>query len=98
MQYFDGCPNWKLADEHVHAALNRLGLIGIEVVHEVVDTPEKAELTGFRGSPTILIDGRDPFGDPASPIGLSCRLFATPDGLAGAPTTDQLVHVIASVM
>ena len=98
MQYFDGCPNWEIADEHLHTALSRLGLTTVAVVYEVVDTPEKAEAARFRGSPTILVDGCDPFADPASPIGLSCRLFATPDGMVGAPTIDQLVHAIASVM
>ncbi len=51
-----------------------------------VDSLEEAERLSFRGSPTGLIDGEDPFADPTAPVGLSCRLFPTPTGLAGAPT------------
>ena len=28
------------------------------------------------------------------PLGLTCRLYPTPDGLAGTPTVEQLVHVL----
>lgn len=96
VQYLDGCPNWELADERVRAALSQLGLKATDVAHEVVDTPEKAAAAGFRGSPTILVNGRDPFIVPASPVGLYCRLFTTPDGLAGLPTMDQIVQAIES--
>ena len=30
---------------------------------------------GFHGSPTILIDGIDPFPGPSEPVGLSCRSY-----------------------
>lgn len=96
MQYFDSCPNWKLADERVRSALIRLGLPASELVYEVVDTPEKAQAAGFHGSPTILVDGHDPFAGPADPVGLSCRLFSTPEGLAGVPTVAQLMEAIES--
>jgi hypothetical protein len=98
VQYLDGCPNWELADERVRLALSRLGLPATDVAHEVIDSWEKAQAVGFRGSPTILVNGRDPFADPASPVGLSCRLYATPDGLAGSPTVDQVMQAIDSVM
>jgi hypothetical protein len=49
---------------------------------------------GFRGSPSILVNGTDAFPDPSAPFGLSCRNYATPDGFAGAPTLDQLRAVI----
>lgn len=85
--YFDGCPHWKVADER----LRRLaGSRGLEVAHRKVTTPEEAEAHQFRGSPTILIDGRDPFANGDEPLGLSCRLYQTPDGPAGAPTVEQL--------
>lgn len=45
---------------------------------------------GFSGSPTILVDGQDPFADQDAPIGLACRLYATEEGLQGAPTIAQL--------
>src|SRR3546814_7368074 len=38
------------------------GLIHVELALERVESPEDAERLRFVGSPTILIDGRDPFG------------------------------------
>ena len=53
-----------------------------------------AERYKFRGSPTLLIDGVDPFADLDAPIGLSCRLYKTEHGYSGAPTLDQLRAVL----
>jgi len=54
-----------------------------------------AELrVGFRSSPTILLDGRDPFASGDEPIGLGCRVFRTEDGVQGSPTEAQLRDVI----
>lgn len=94
LQYFDGCPSWRLADERLHVALERTGLAGSVVHYEIVDTPEKAAARNFHGSPTILIDGIDPFAGEGAAVGLSCRLFATEEGPAGAPTVEQLVAVL----
>ena len=52
-------------------------------------SPDDAIALSFHGSPTILVDGSDPF--PASgPPGLACRIYDTPDGPAGTPSEDQL--------
>ena len=88
VQYFDGCPNWK-------AAAERLAVIAAErpdimVEHRLVETPEDAETVGFRGSPSILVNGTDLFPDPAGVVGLACRRYATPNGFAGSPTLEQL--------
>jgi hypothetical protein len=56
---------------------------------ERVETAEDAERLRFIGSPTILVDGRDPFAGVAAPFGLTCRVYRTPEGLAGSPTLDQ---------
>ncbi|MDP9430603.1 MAG: thioredoxin family protein [Actinomycetota bacterium] len=92
--YFDGCPNWQVTDARLHEALARAGRADVQVARRRISTPEEAEVAQFRGSPTVLVDGRDPFADPDSPVGLSCRVYRTPDGLAGAPTVDQLVAVL----
>ena len=42
----------------------------------------------------MLIDGRDPFLDSDVPVGLSCRVYRTDEGLAGSPTVQQLVAVL----
>ena len=67
----------------------------VRVEHRLVSTPEQAEAAGFRGSPTVLVNGRDPFADPDAPAGLSCRVYPTEAGLAGAPTVEQLLEALA---
>ncbi|WP_091548222.1 thioredoxin family protein [Modestobacter sp. DSM 44400] len=86
--YFDACPNWKVADERLAAiAAERADLT---LTRHLVDTPEEAERVGFHGSPSILVDGVDVFAEPDAGVGLSCRVYRTPKGMAGAPTVEQL--------
>ena len=91
--YFDGCPNWLEADAHLRSLAAELP--DVTVTRHLVETPEEAERTRFRGSPSILVDGVDAFADPDAPVGLSCRMYQTPDGLAGSPTRDQLREVLS---
>jgi len=78
LQYFDDCPNWQVADEHLRMALEQVGALGAVVEYEIVDTDEKAQSSGFHGSPTILLDGVDPFADENTAVGLSCRRYVLP--------------------
>lgn len=94
LRYFDGCPNWRIADAALHEALVATGKAGVSVDYETVNTAETAELLGFIGSPTILIDDNDPFADPNAQPGLACRLYHTPEGMRGSPTVQQLVDVL----
>ena len=94
LRYFDGCPNWQVAEARVRQVLDATGRADVVVNHERVETPEDAERLGFVGSPTLLIDGRDPFAMPGAPVGLACRVYSTPDGLAGSPTVEQLTEVL----
>ena len=87
--FFDDCPNWRVADDRLRTLAREF--TGVTVTHHRVETADEAERVGFRGSPTILIDGVDPFATDSDPVGgLSCRVFATPDGTAGSPTLEQL--------
>lgn len=85
--YFEGCPNWKVADERLSVLSDELELA---VERRRVETPEEAEAVGFRGSPAILVEGRDVFATGDEPVGLACRIYQTPEGPQGAPTTEQL--------
>jgi hypothetical protein len=87
VQYLDGCPNWELADQRLRALKDELDLT---IAYHRVDTPADAERVGFRGSPTFLIDGIDPFTTDDGPSGLTCRIYDTPGGPQGAPTIVQL--------
>jgi hypothetical protein len=93
--YFDGCPNWSVAEERLAQALRTLGRDDAAVEHLRVETAEQAEGLKFLGSPTIRIDGTDPFATGSEPVGLACRVYATPDGLSGSPTSDQLLEVLS---
>ena len=88
LQYFDGCPNWEVLDHRIAEALH--GRTDASIIRQRVGTTEEAVRLGFHGSPTILIDGIDPFAEPSAPVGLACRVFRTPNGLAGSPTLEQL--------
>ena len=94
LRYFDDCPGWRVADERLRIALAQVGA-SAELAYEVVDTPEKAAAVGFQGSPTVLVDGRDPFWDASLETGLSCRLYDTGDGLEGSPSVAQLADALA---
>ncbi|KQY47989.1 hypothetical protein [Cellulomonas sp. Root137] len=95
LRYFDGCPNWRLAEQRLRTALDGTGHGDVAIVLERVETSSDAGRVGFTGSPTILLDGVDPFGHPGAPAGLSCRLYPTADGLAGSPSVDQLVEALS---
>ena len=94
IQYFDGCPHWKLADRRLTDVLQGLDGDKFTLEYQLIESPEMAERLRFRGSPTILIDGRDPFATGAEPIGMSCRVFRTEQGVQGAPTEEQLREVL----
>ena len=93
LQYFDGCPNWKEVEAHIEAL--RAEGIELDLERQSIDTQELAEEHGFRGSPTIVIDGVDPFADPDAPVGLACRVYKTDTGYAGSPSLDQLRAVMS---
>ena len=91
--YVDGCPTWELARDRLADACGQLGLSAdVELV--LVATPQDAERLAFRGSPTVLVDGVDPFAGADDAAGFTCRLYATPAGPAGAPTVEQLVSAL----
>jgi hypothetical protein len=93
--YIDGCPNWEVAGERLREALARAGRDHVRVEHRLVTTAEQADAARFRGSPTVLVNGQDPFADPDAPTGLSCRVFRGEAGLTGAPTVEQLLAVLS---
>lgn len=88
--YFEGCPTYMVAEQTVREALAEEG-IEAEVELVAVNTDEEARRLRFPGSPTIWVDGRD-----LSPVPergdwrLGCRVYATPEGLKGSPTTEML--------
>ncbi len=94
--YFEGCPNWRVAQARLREALAEVGADPDSVIYQKVTTVEQAEALGFRGSPTILVDGTDPFADADTPIGLACRIYRSAAGVQQpAPAVEQLQAVLA---
>jgi hypothetical protein len=86
------CPNIERARARLREALD-LAAVAATIRETEVSTPASAACLGMRGSPTILIDGHDPFanGEPAS---LSCRLYRTDHTVDGAPSVRQLLAAV----
>ena len=84
-----GCPGADLLD----ARLAELG--HSRVIRRVVTGQADAERLGLTGSPTLLVDGADPFARPGQPPSVSCRLYLDEHGRQGpAPSSRQLSDVL----
>jgi hypothetical protein len=94
LRYSPGCPNWVEADRLLRDALAIVGFTGATLTQEVIETPEEAVAARFTGSPSIFINGVDPFAGARAEFGLACRVYQTPAGLRGSPTLEQLVTVL----
>jgi hypothetical protein len=90
-----GCPNAAAFEERLTEALAGHPAA---VVHrrEIADEQQAAE-AGMHGSPTLLIDGTDPFAAPGQPPSLSCRLYWDAAGHPGpVPSADALAQALAA--
>jgi hypothetical protein len=83
-----GCPNVvTLQDRLVQA----IGSDDVELTLRLIDSEDLATEVGMTGSPTLLIDGVDPFAEPGRSASLSCRLYRDEAGhVAGAPSVARL--------
>lgn len=75
--------------------LGRLSVLtGAEVETRPVGDEETAKALGMAGSPTMLVDGVDPFADGTAPS-LACRLYRDERGtVSGSPSVTQLIEVL----
>jgi predicted Zn-dependent protease len=90
--WWEGCPSTERALAELREALGDVGLGDAEVRTREIETDIDAEHTGFRGSPTILIDGIDVAGAGSDDeIGLGCRVYRRRDGrITPTPDPDDL--------
>jgi hypothetical protein len=84
------CPNAAAAQELLCVALRAAGLPDSGVRVSVIESQREADERGFVGSPTILINGVDPFAEPGRPSALACRVYPGPNGPSGLPAADEL--------
>jgi hypothetical protein len=89
------CPHREMALDRVRQALDRVEASQVVVIERVIDDPELAAAAGMHGSPTVLIDGHDPFTAAGIEASVSCRLFPTASGFDGAPTVEDLVAALS---
>ena len=90
-----GCPNGELAVKLLRRVLDEVGLPDTAITTRVIADQAAAELVGFTGSPTFLINGADPFTEPGVAAALACRLYPTASGaLARLPDHDQLRRAV----
>ena len=82
-----GCPNTPKMKAQLDAALAKLHWTGGYESIDVWKLPESDYRRGY-GAPTLLLDGKDLFGQPAPATGGSpgCRLYP-----GGVPTASQLI-------
>jgi len=84
------CPNGEEAAVRLREALDGVGLVTTPFRTTVINTWAEAEDRGFVGSPTILIDGRDPFAAPEARPALACRIYPGVTGAVGVPPLREL--------
>ncbi|MFB6520421.1 hypothetical protein [Streptomyces sp. NPDC056401] len=87
------CPNLPLVRERITAALG-----GRAAQVELIEVRDEADAArwGMTGSPTVLLDGADPFAVAGAPASVSCRLYRDADGHAeGTPTVQALRRALS---
>jgi hypothetical protein len=90
------CPHRAAAEAFVRSALDDLGLRSVPVRVTVVETQEDAERLRLAGSPTILVDGWDPFAPPGAEPTLACRIYRDGDALPDARELRQALKRVAA--
>jgi predicted DsbA family dithiol-disulfide isomerase len=87
------CPNVVLLEQRLAQVTEGRG--DVTVSRQVIADQDEADRWGMHGSPTILVDGTDPFAGPEEPASVSCRLYRDGDGqVNGAPSVGQLRQAI----
>jgi hypothetical protein len=88
--YFEGCPTYREAEKTLRGMFAQEDT-KVEVKLVAVNTVEEAQRLRFPGSPTIRVNGEDLCSvQNRAEYGLGCRMYATPEGLKGAPTAEMV--------
>ena len=89
--YSDDCPSHQEALSRLRKIIDQEG-VSVEIETINVRTNEEAIAHHFRGSPTILIDGRDI--DPSSNegFGLACRAYRLEDGRISPLPSESMIR------
>src|SRR5215469_9717461 len=86
------CPNAAVLERRLAAAL--AGRPSVTITRRVITDAADAARWQMHGSPTLLVNGRDPFEPGAAPA-VACRLYRGEDGrIEGAPAEAALRQVL----
>jgi hypothetical protein len=80
------CPHVAEFEERLTVAL--AGIEGAAICRRAIASEAEAVAAGMHGSPTLLVDGIDPFAAPGQPTSLSCRL--------ALPSVEELRRVLTA--
>jgi hypothetical protein len=89
-----GCPSLAILERRLAEVLaDHPGLI---VSRRVIANGAEAARWGMHGSPTLLVNGHDPFAGPGAVPAYACRMYRAGNGrLEGSPGVDALRRVLA---
>lgn len=86
--YFDGCPSWEKALKNLKTAL-QVERINAEIELNCVKDNDHAAQLKFLGSFSFRGNIIDWWSEERNRYHLSCRFYATPEGMHGAPTVEM---------
>jgi len=95
--YFDDCPSWKVGLSNLETALAAEAIEAEIQLIEVKDR-KQAAVVKFLGSPSFCVNGQDLWPEARDTYNLSCRVYATPQGMRGAPTVEMLRQQIQALI
>ena len=92
-----GCPNAPLLEARLGQLLE--GRPGVTVRRVELGDLDAAARWRMHGSPTLLVNGRDPFAEPGTGPALACRLYRGEKGrLEGAPTVTAMRQALEQAL
>ncbi|MCB0103641.1 MAG: hypothetical protein KDD74_16460 [Anaerolineales bacterium] len=94
--YFDGCPSWEIALKNLETALQEENITASIEMIKVTDAEDATRLN-FLGSPHFRVDGKDLWHEEHETYSMSCRVYSTPEGIKGFPTTYMLREQLRSL-
>lgn len=96
--HIEDCPGWTAASRTLEAVLDDLRLPDAVVERRLLTAADDLRAARFAGSPTVLIDGEDAVAGSAPVDELACRVYSTADGLAPAPSYQQIREAVARAL
>ena len=89
------CPNAAAFEARLAAAL--VDQPATVIRRRVIADEQEAAEAGMHGSPTLLVDGVDPFAMPGQAPSLSCRLYRHSSGQSAAvPSVEELRRILTA--